>query len=195
MKFLSAILILAAAIAIPAMAGEPTGRAIGPNDVMLNGMAVTGDNSALPNGGRPEAQVPFPEIRRWKSLVITLDRGACFGTCPIYRVAIHGDGRVVFEGGRFVARTGTHQARISRAKVRRLFAKFRRAKFFWLHDEYRAHVTDIPEFKLSIAYDDHGKTVIDYGGGMIGMPEIVSELERAVDTAANTQRWIKGQAP
>ena len=30
--------------------------------------------------------------------VITLERTACFGTCPIYTITIYGDGRVVYDG-------------------------------------------------------------------------------------------------
>ena len=29
---------------------------------------------------------------------ITLERGACFGTCPIYQVSVASDGTVRFEG-------------------------------------------------------------------------------------------------
>jgi Domain of unknown function (DUF6438) len=172
--------LLAAAFANPALAEGPT----------LQGTYV-GENRALPGNGRMEHPMPFPPIRHWRSLVITLERGACFGTCPIYRVGIHGDGRVVFQGQRFVAQTGRRETRISRHAVRRLFAKFRSAEYFSLLDKYHANATDLPTFTISLAFDGHEKTVTDYGGYMIGMPAVVSELERAIDDAARTARWIK----
>ena len=178
-----AIALLTVAFANPALAEGPT----------LHGMYV-GDNRALAHGGRLEAPVPFPAIRHWRSLVIVLERGMCFGTCPVYRVEIHGNGKVVFIGHRFVAKMGTYETRISQRAVRRLFAKFRRADYFSLLDKYRAHATDLPTFTTSLTFDGHEKTVVDYGGHMIGMPEVVSDLEIAIDDAAGTQRWIKSPA-
>jgi hypothetical protein len=34
----------------------------------------------------------------YSNMVITLERTACFGTCPIYRLTIQGNGQVVYEG-------------------------------------------------------------------------------------------------
>lgn len=130
-------------------------------------------------------------VRDWSTLEITLERGVCFGACPDYTVTIHGDGRVVFEGRRFVAKTGRHEATISRDAVRSLLAKFRRADFFTLRDDYHAQVTDLPSYRVTLAYDGRRKSVSDYGGGMMGMPASVTELENAIDETANTRQWVK----
>ena len=50
------------------------------------------------------APAPTPD---YASLVITLERTACFGTCPIYKLTVYGDGRVEYEGERFVTVTGS----------------------------------------------------------------------------------------
>jgi hypothetical protein len=134
---------------------------------------------------------PFPDIRHWNTLTIELTRTACFGKCPDYSVEIHGDGAVVFTGRRFVAHTGVYRAHISRASVRALFAKFREADYFSLPDSYRAGATDLPTYTTSIAFDGHEKHVRDYGGNIVGMPYALGELERAVDEAADTDRWVK----
>lgn len=132
-------------------------------------------------------------VRDWNSVAITLTRGVCFGACPDYTVTIHGDGRVEYEGRRFVAETGKHEARISDDAVHSLFAQFMAAKFFSLHDEYRAQATDLPTYMVMLTYDGRSKTVLDYGGHMVGMPEAVTELENAIDQFALTQRWVKGR--
>jgi hypothetical protein len=36
------------------------------------------------------------------------------------------------------------------------------------------------------------KTVTDYVGEQVGMPVVITDLENAVDEAAGTERWIKG---
>lgn len=138
---------------------------------------------------------PFPEIRDWNSLVITLSRGVCYGTCPVYHVEIHGDGKVEFNGNQYVAQPGHHEAQIPAAAVRALVAKFRAADFFALKDNYHGDVTDWPSVGVSIRFDGREKSVGDYAGHMAGMPDAVSDLEHAIDEAAGTERWIKGPVP
>ena len=41
-----------------------------------------------------------------KEVVITLERTACFGVCPVYKLTIYGDGRVLYDGIRFVRTEG-----------------------------------------------------------------------------------------
>ncbi|GEM_PF-2451728 len=158
----------------------------------IAGYYVSGPNAKLPNGGRPAARVPFPAIADWSSLRITLVRSVCFGACPAYTVEIDGDGTVRYHGERYVAVTGNRTDRIDAAKVRALFDRFRRADYFWTFDHYRAQVTDLPQFTTSISFDGHSKSVSDYAGRWIGMPEDVYDLEGAIDEAAGTGKWVKG---
>ena len=44
------------------------------------------------------------------TVVITLERTTCFGVCPVYTLTIYGDGRVVYEGTRFVRTEGERTA-------------------------------------------------------------------------------------
>ncbi len=168
----------------PALADEmPAGVA---------GYYVGGPNARLPNGGRPQKRVPFPEIRDWSSLRITLSRSVCFGACPAYTVEIDGDGTVCYHGEHYVAAVGDRTDHIDAARVRALFEQFRRADYFWTFDHYRAQVTDLPQFTTSISFDGNSKSVSDYAGRWIGMPEDVGDLERAIDDAAGTEKWVKG---
>ncbi|WP_157098990.1 DUF6438 domain-containing protein [Novosphingobium rosa] len=140
---------------------------------------------------------------------ITLERSACYGTCPVYRVTIHGDGRVVFTTGtapvdpvdalhrRFaqsdgVLLPGTHEARIDPSSVVELIEKFKSAHYWQLKSTYRAPVTDSPTYVLTFDIGHQRKTVVDYVGREAGMPKAVTELENAVDQAAGTDRWVNG---
>ena len=78
---------------------------------------------------------------------ISLQRSACYGSCPDYKVTIFGDGRVLFTTDtspanaeasvhRAYARSvgvllpGTHEDKIAPDAVAALFEKFRAANFF-----------------------------------------------------------------
>lgn len=150
----------------------------------------------VPDTGRPAVKVPFPEIKDWDSLVITLDRTMCFGTCPDYRVEIRGDGSVTYEGRHYVEVTGTQSAKIPVEAVHALFEKFRDAEFFWSQDEYAAEITDFPTYEVSISFDGVNKSIRDYAGTKAGMPGVFVELENAIDETANTAQWIgSGEEP
>jgi hypothetical protein len=151
---------------------------------------------------------PFPAVID-EEVTITLQRTACFGSCPDYTVTIDGKGNVRFvtRGGdapdeaavhRAFARddgvlvAGAHSDRIDPQVVRDLVARFRAADFFGLKDVYRAAITDNPTYVLTLDTGTRRKTVVDYVGRKAGMPPVVTELEQAVDAAAGTGRWIDG---
>jgi hypothetical protein len=132
----------------------------------------------------------FPPIKDMQSLKIRLTRSPCFGACPSYAVEITGDGAVSYCGIRFVKESGMRTRTISKRAVEQLVDKFRAVGFFRLPDRYAAHITDIPSYRLGIEYDGRVKGLLDYGGEHVGMPSAVTELEKAVDAAANTGEWI-----
>lgn len=164
--------------------------AVAPASAQVMGSFNPGTDHKLPNGGRPAQHVAFPQIKDWSSLRISLMRTMCFGTCPDYTVTIAGDGTVTWAGGRFVKVHGAATGHIAPEKVHALFERFRKAEFFWLLDDYSAAITDFPAQVTTISFDGNKKSVRDYAGPMIGMPEAVGELERAIDEAANTAQWI-----
>lgn len=124
-------------------------------------------------------------------VAITLTRSVCFGFCPAYRVTIHGDGEVVYVGERFVNVRGEQRARIPREDVERLLLRFEAVRFAQLRDEYRAQVTDLPTYTVTLGRDGQTKSVLDYGGLSAGMPQAVRDLQDEIDRVANTARWVQ----
>jgi hypothetical protein len=159
----------------------------------VSACAYPEEKHCLPNGGRPSQHVVFPDIKDWSSLEISFRRTKCDLSvdCPVYTVALRGDGTVTWHGEAYVKTKGTAVAHIAPEKVRALFEAFRKAEFFWLFDTYAADFPTGPSNHfLSIAFDGHAKTVRNYAGEDIGMPQAVYELERAIDETADTARWI-----
>jgi hypothetical protein len=138
--------------------------------------------------------VLFPDVKDMKTLRITLTRSMCFGPCPDYTVEVRGDGTVQFTGRRFVRVIGNQSGRISRDAVAELLAQFRRVDFFSLKDSYTARITDHPSYTVSIEFDGRKKSVRDYLGRSVGMPEGVTVLEEAIDRLAATDKWIRSPA-
>lgn len=51
-------------------------------------------------------------------VVITIERAACFGSCPVYSAEIHADGTVVYVGKQYVKEIGERRFKISQEKIR-----------------------------------------------------------------------------
>ena len=152
------------------------------------------DVNIVPPEHRPQSHSPqpsFPEIRDWNSLKITLHRTRCYGTCPSYSLAISGDGSVVYRGDAFVRYCGDLRGQVSTRVSRQLVQMFSAADYFNLFDRYAMSATDLPTYTTSISFDEKSKSVIDYDGLWVGMPEAVMDIEDSVDRLAGPRVWAK----
>ena len=119
-------------------------------------------------------------------VVITLERTRCFGTCPVYRLTIYGDGKVVYQGEDFVKVKGTQTAHMVREKVEGLVNEFDKVRFFSLQDRYTGSVTDLPTTITSITIHGKTKTVRNY----FGAPKELIALEEKIDETTHSKQWV-----
>ena len=136
-----------------------------------------------------EPGVPFPEIGDLSAARIVLERGGCYGRCPVYRVELRGDGRAFYRGGYFVDVVGEREAPIAPGEFEALIQEFRRADFFSLLEAYEAPITDAATHRLTLQIGGRTHTVTDYVGESVGMPSVVVDLERRVDEVGRTAQW------
>ena len=143
----------------------------------------------------PQDPTPIPE-----DIEIFLERGPCFGACPVYSVTIQSDGTVLYQGVRFVEQDVEVQSSISQADLNRLVDAFEEAKFFDFEDAYNDSVegickeflTDASFVTISITIDGTSKQVNHYTGcrGFRDEAELIA-LEDLIDEVVNTEQWIK----
>ncbi|MFC2042055.1 DUF6438 domain-containing protein [Chloroflexota bacterium] len=137
------------------------------------------------------AQPQTPTPANIKDIVITLERTECFGTCPVYRLTVHGGGTVIYEGIRFVKVQGMVQTTISEDKIRQLVSEFQKLDYFSLKDSYEErNATDMPSAFTSLTIDGDKKTVRHYHGDL-SAPKELAELENKIDEIVNSNQWIK----
>jgi hypothetical protein len=131
--------------------------------------------------------------------VITLERGACFGICPVYKLSLFADGRVEYEGKEFVKRKGKVQGRITKAALQSLVREFEKINYTSLDNEYISEGpncpewwTDSPSAVTSLDWKGKRKTIRHYHGcrGARVLDQLTA-LENKIDQVVNTQRWIK----
>ena len=123
-----------------------------------------------------------------EDFVIKLERTACYGRCPVYVVSIDARGNVTYDGTGFVKVTGRQTDRVPASRVAALVDTVDRIRFFDLDDKYRQLITDLPTTFVTVTRDGRTKRIEDY----FGAPKSLSDLERQIDDAAQTARWIEG---
>ena len=70
------------------------------------------------------------------SAVVTLERTPCFGTCPVYRVAVARSGAVQFVGTHHVVRNGTETDDIGPQRADSLIKALEAGGYFEFAEEY-----------------------------------------------------------
>ena len=97
--------------------------------------------------------------------VITLERTACFGTCPIYTISIFENGDVVYNGEKFVTVTGEQKSQIDPETVKAMVAAFEKAGYFDWKEAYDTQmVTDLPSAITSVTHNGETHQINHYLG-------------------------------
>jgi hypothetical protein len=124
-------------------------------------------------------------------LLATLERTACFGECPIYKLAVYRDGVVEYNGERFVKRAGKLTAQLSTREVEALEQLFNDHRYLDLRDTYtKYNVTDMPSVNTSYVYAPGQTKAIKHYLGDGSAPSELTEVEDAFDRIVHSERWI-----
>ena len=133
------------------------------------------------------------------SLVASLERGPCRGTCPAYHVEIFADGRVHFNGTRHVGAIGMRSGSTTTDAIRQLRQLVAASDFANADTAYvmgsrgcGGYATDLPVSTLTLRVGNTLKT-IEHDPGCRGAPAFLKTLEAQVDTAAGSAVWIMGE--
>ena len=137
----------------------------------------------------PHTRTQVPDVPL-EQVHIGLRRSGCYGRCPSYSVDLYGDGHAVYAGEYYVDVVGEHRYLLAPEAVGKL-VKSLVAKDVWsLRDSYRSSVSDSSTFMVTIQLGDQTHSIEDYVGRSVGMPAVVTEFEKEIDEAADSESWI-----
>src|SRR5215467_4459620 len=94
-----------------------------------------------------------------ESVSVTLERTACYGTCPVYIVTIHGNGLVEYVGRLHVDIPGYQRASIQPGSFNDLLKAFETNHFTSLKESYLGPCEDVPTAIISLESDGKAKRV------------------------------------
>ncbi len=155
------------------------------------------ESTALPAPSSTPVPSSTPEPT-YEDVVITLRRGGCYDdACPEYRLAITGNGTVIYVE---YARVGlvyyeivdAHTTTISLEQVDELISEFERVDFFSLNDDYTGgHAPNMVTPKISITIDGRTKTAYYFSSRNSDVPKELFELENKIDEIVNVNQWVE----
>jgi hypothetical protein len=122
------------------------------------------------------------------SLIISLERTACFGTCPIYVVNIYESGYAEYMGRNFVEKEGLYYTRIKDDYIRAIYQKAVDISFFSFNNSYdNQGISDLPATIIKL----NDGTTIKKVYNRYEAPHGLKDLELLMDKIFNQQDWVK----
>ena len=108
-----------------------------------------------------------------KDLIISLQREACYGTCPIYKIEVYNDGSGVYTGTQFVENIGIRIFNLSENQINLILTQAESIKFTNMKEEYSQPISDLPTTIIQIK----DKRIKNH----IGAPKTLKNLENLID--------------
>lgn len=134
----------------------------------------------------PALSNPVPDAGQSRTLIASLERGACLGRCPQYAVRVYSDGLVEFEGRRFVATAEKASATLTAAELKAVRSALEAAHFESFKPAYtRPTTTDLPTVIVS-----NGRKTVRHALGDQTAPASLTRLEQQLDELLHTTRWM-----
>jgi hypothetical protein len=122
------------------------------------------------------------------SPLVTLQRGPCFGMCPIYGIAAFEDGTVVYVGIANVDKVGVQIFNVEPASVTSVAERANIFGYFKWKDSYEEFMmTDQATVVTTVRWEDQFKKIVRYEGdlnapiGVVRVEEIIDLLVPAPD--------------
>ena len=108
-----------------------------------------------------------------KEPLISLQRTACFGECPIYKFEIYSSGNCIYYGKKFVEKIGQYKFQLKRNDIDIIISKAKEINFKKMDDKYTSSIADLPTTYIKIK----NKKVIDNSNA----PKELKDLEKLID--------------
>ena len=117
--------------------------------------------------------------------VIEMEKGPCFGRCPVFKLTIYDNGLASYEGERFTDRLGTYVKNVPSNSYKQLLQSFKEANLWQYKDIYRGRVPDLQTVTIIYHEGAESKSI----KGKDGRPTVVMDLEALLDKIANEEGW------
>ncbi len=100
------------------------------------------------------------EISPW--VLASIRKTSCFGKCPVFEFRIFSDGRLEYDGKRFVDMEGLYEAKAPEGMLEAIMAEAQKSGYMNLADNYPtngARIPDLPSTYTSLTFENSEKKI------------------------------------
>lgn len=117
---------------------------------------------------------------------LKMDKGACFGSCPVYSLEIDHQGNALYDGKRFTEKSGMHKYKLSGDQFKQVTDQLTLMNFFALQDNFKSNVADLPTVTIAHTHKGLTKSI----SGKDTRPKRVLELQKILEDIAQSDGWV-----
>lgn len=130
---------------------------------------------------------PESQMENSDSLFASLERGYCFGKCPVYKLEIYKSGYAVYEGKANTDMLGVFSTHFTKQQLNSLTAVANEINYSSLDDKYDGQITDLPNNTTSIVINGKRKQVLR----RYNYPPSILTFENQFDELVKEAKWNK----
>lgn len=131
-------------------------------------------------------ETQFALLSEEDSLFASINKGFCFGTCPVYTINIYKSGFVTYNGTHNVDLKGEYSTMISYEKMLKFIEIAKRIEYMNMKDVYdNEGVTDLPSTTTSIVLNGKRKTV----RRRFDFPPAIKVYEKVFEEMLSSENW------
>lgn len=120
---------------------------------------------------------------------VRMDRGACFGRCPVYAIEVGRDGTARYYGKMFTAHQGIWEKNIGAEKAAVLIQQYQAARVDTCKNDYDVPISDLPGLYYTFTYAKKASKQINNAN--FG-PRFLSAYGKRIDEAVRVDNtWRK----
>ncbi len=116
--------------------------------------------------------------------IFSIEKTACFGSCPVYKAEIYNSGRLVFNGIRNTKLSGKYCSTIDKRQLENLTKAFQHNNYMNFNDAYTSRAKDLPTTVTYFNFEGRQKKVVDYDKAPAELKILERMLENIVDSAS-----------
>lgn len=119
---------------------------------------------------------------------MSMERTACFGRCPMYKVEIYNTGLVRYTGRQFVDYTGVYEYNIGAAKAKALLKQYADKRVDTCSQFYDSNIADLPGIMYNFKINGKDKEISNAHFGPKFLDNLAIEVDKNVKPDKN---WKK----
>ncbi|MDQ3191804.1 MAG: DUF6438 domain-containing protein [Bacteroidota bacterium] len=112
-----------------------------------------------------------------KFIFATIERTACNGTCPVYKLIIFTSGMAIYEGKEHVINNGKFSLKFTSKEMNQISTKANEVNYFRYKNNYNSTKVDFPSTITSIRLNNKVKSIKNQAGIIKGLSDFENYIE------------------